>query len=114
MASPNCPKCGGEYVYEDGSLLICPECAYEWSAAQAAAEAEADLVKDSNGNVLQDGDTVVIIKDLKVKGATSALKKGTKVKNIRLVDDGIHNIDCNILGYKCYSKSEPLLIKTLA
>ncbi|MDO4755536.1 MAG: zinc ribbon domain-containing protein YjdM [Parabacteroides sp.] len=107
MALPNCPKYGGEYVYEDGSLLICPECAYEWSAAQAAAEAEAALVKDSNGNVLQDGDTVVIIKDLKVKGATSALKKGTKVKNIRLVDDGVHNIDCNIPGFGAMSlKSE--------
>lgn len=101
MALPNCPKCGGEYVYEDGPLLICPECSYEWSAAEAA------LVKDSNGNVLQDGDTVVIIKDLKVKGASGALKKGTKVKNIRLVDDGIHNIDCNIPGFGAMSlKSE--------
>jgi alkylphosphonate utilization operon protein PhnA len=73
----------------------------------AAAEAEAALVKDSNGNVLQDGDTVVIIKDLKVKGASSALKKGTKVKNIRLVDDGVHNIDCNIPGFGAMSlKSE--------
>lgn len=107
MALPNCPKCGGEYVYEDGALLICPECAYEWSQAEADAEAEAALVKDSNGNVLQDGDTVIIIQDLKVKGATSALKKGTKVKNIRLVDDGIHNIDCNIPGFGAMSlKSE--------
>jgi protein PhnA len=107
MALPNCPKCGGEYVYEDGALLICPECAYEWSQAEAEAEAEAALVKDSNGNVLQDGDTVIIIQDLKVKGATSALKKGTKVKNIRLVDDGIHNIDCNIPGFGAMSlKSE--------
>lgn len=107
MTLPNCPKCGGEYVYEDGSLLICPECSYEWSAAEAAAEAEDALVKDSNGNVLQDGDTVVIIKDLKVKGASSVLKKGTKVKNIRLVDDGVHNIDCNISGFGAMSlKSE--------
>ncbi len=107
MDLPKCPKCGGEYVYEDGPLLICPECAYEWSAAEAAAEAEAALVKDSNGNVLADGDTVVIIKDLKVKGASSALKKGTKVKNIRLVDDGVHNIDCNIPGFGAMSlKSE--------
>ena len=107
MSLPNCPKCGGEYVYEDGALLICPECAYEWSQAEAEAEAEAALVKDSNGNVLQDGDTVIIIQDLKVKGATSALKKGTKVKNIRLVDDGIHNIDCNIPGFGAMSlKSE--------
>jgi len=107
MDMPKCPKCGGEYVYEDGPLLICPECAYEWSAAEEAAKAEAALVKDANGNVLNDGDTVVIIKDLKVKGASNALKQGTKVKNIRLVDDGVHNIDCNILGFGAMSlKSE--------
>ena len=107
MALPNCPKCGGEYVYEDGALLICPECAYEWSQAEADAEAEAALVKDANGNILQDGDTVVIIKDLKVKGASNALKQGTKVKNIRLIDDGVHNIDCNIPGFGAMSlKSE--------
>jgi protein PhnA len=107
MSLPNCPKCGGEYVYEDGAMLICPECAYEWSLAQMEAEAEAALVKDCNGNVLQDGDSVTIIKDLKVKGASSALKQGTKVKNIRLIDDGIHNIDCNIPGFGAMSlKSE--------
>ena len=107
MSLPNCPKCNGEYVYEDGALLICPECAYEWSKAAAEAEAEAALVKDANGNVLQDGDTVTIIKDLKVKGASGPLKQGTKVKNIRLVDDGIHNIDCNIPGFGAMSlKSE--------
>ena len=107
MDMPKCPKCGGEYVYEDGAILVCPECAYEWSAAEEAAKAEAALVKDANGNVLQDGDTVVIIKDLKVKGASSDLKQGTKVKNIRLVDDGIHNIDYNIPGFGAMSlKSE--------
>ncbi|MBR4020500.1 MAG: alkylphosphonate utilization protein [Firmicutes bacterium] len=107
MDMPKCSKCGGEYVYEDGPLLICPECAYEWSAAEEAAKAEAALVKDANGNVLNDGDTVVIIKDLKVKGASNALKQGTKVKNIRLVDDGVHNIDCSIPGFGAMSlKSE--------
>ena len=97
MALPNCPKCGGEYVYEDGPLLICPECSYEWSAAQAAAEAEAALVKDSNGNVLQDGDTVVIIKDLKVKGSSMVIKRGTKVKSIRLTENP-EEVDCKIDG----------------
>lgn len=98
---PNCPKCKSEYTYEDGSLLICPECGHEWTAASQAAEEEASIIRDANGNVLNDGDTVTIIKDLKVKGATSALKKGTKVKNIRLlydVTDG-HDIDCKIDGF---------------
>ena len=98
---PNCPKCNSEYTYEDGSLLICPECGNEWAAASQAAEEEANVIKDANGNVLNDGDTVTIIKDLKVKGASSALKQGTKVKNIRLlydVTDG-HDIDCKIDGF---------------
>ena len=96
---PNCPKCNSEYTYEDGNLLICPECGYEWSADAPVESNEDELVvKDSNGNILQDGDSVTIIKDLKVKGASSALKKGTKVKNIRLVD-GDHNIDCKIDGF---------------
>lgn len=102
---PNCPKCNSEYTYEDGTLLICPECAYEWTAG---SESESDelVVKDSNGNVLQDGDSVTVIKDLKVKGSSSAIKKGTKVKNIRLVD-GDHNIDCKIDGFGAMSlKSE--------
>lgn len=99
-ALPACPKCNGEYTYEDGSgLLICPECAHEWSTA-AAAEASDDsarVVKDSVGNVLQDGDSVTVIKDLKVKGSSLVVKVGTKVKNIRLVD-GDHDIDCRIDG----------------
>ena len=104
---PNCPKCNSEYTYEDGSLLVCPECAYEWSK-EGNNEASDDVlvVKDSNGNILSDGDTVTIIKDLKVKGASSALKKGTKVKNIKLVE-GDHNIDCKIDGFGAMSlKSE--------
>lgn len=93
---PPCPKCGSEYTYEDGTLLICPECAHEWSRSEPAEE-DALLVKDAHGNILQDGDTVTVIKDLKVKGSSSVVKVGTRVKNIRLVD-GDHNIDCKISG----------------
>lgn len=100
MASlPNCPKCSSSYTYEDGNLLICPECAYEWvSGATSDDNEEGLVVKDSNGNILTDGDSVTIIKDLKVKGSSSPIKKGTKVKNIRLVD-GDHNIDCKVDGF---------------
>ncbi|MDQ8738178.1 zinc ribbon domain-containing protein YjdM [Paenibacillus sp. LHD-38] len=96
---PNCPKCNSEYTYEDGNMLVCPECSHEWSLEQNTAFAEADkIVKDANGNVLNDGDTVTVIKDLKVKGSSSVLKIGTKVRNIRLVD-GDHDIDCKIDGF---------------
>ena len=99
LSLPNCPKCNSEYTYEDGSLLMCPECAHEWTLDSANNENEDEkVVKDANGNVLNDGDSVTIIKDLKVKGSSSALKQGTKVKNIRLVD-GDHNIDCKIDGF---------------
>lgn len=95
---PKCPQCGSEYTYEDGELYICPECAHEWSKAGAAEGAEeAKVVKDANGNILQDGDTITVIKDLKVKGSSLVVKVGTKVKNIRLVD-GDHDIDCKIDG----------------
>lgn len=94
---PNCPKCNSAYTYEDGSLLVCPECAHEWTAG-AAPQAAETVVKDANGNVLQDGDSVSIIKDLKVKGSSSDIKMGTKVRNIRLVE-GDHNIDCRIDGF---------------
>ncbi|MGL5635232.1 MAG: zinc ribbon domain-containing protein YjdM [Sarcina sp.] len=106
MSIPKCPKCSSEYVYEDGALYICPECAHEWGKGETVVDEFALVVKDSNGNLLQDGDSVTVIKDLKVKGATSALKKGTKVKNIRLVE-GDHNIDCKIDGFGAMSlKSE--------
>lgn len=99
---PPCPKCKSTYTYEDGALLVCPECAHEWSAnAAAAAPAQEEgglVVRDAYGTVLKDGDSVTIVKDLKVKGATSALKVGTKVKSIRLVE-GDHNIDCKIDGF---------------
>ena len=99
MSLPKCPKCGSEYTYEDGNMLICPECFHEWTLEESNSENEENVVKDSNGNVLQNGDSVTIIKDLKVKGASSDLKRGTKVKKIRLIDDGIHNIECKIDGF---------------
>ena len=95
---PNCPKCNSEYTYEDGGLFICPECAYEWTAESENNSEDGFVVKDSNGNILNDGDSVTIIKDLKVKGSSSSIKIGTKVKNIRLVDED-HNIDCKIDGF---------------
>lgn len=96
---PACPKCNSEYTYEDGDLYICPECAHEWSKAASSEAAEtAKVVRDANGNVLQDGDTITVIKDLKVKGSSSVVKVGTKVKNIRLVE-GDHDIDCKIEGF---------------
>ncbi len=97
---PNCPKCGSEYTYEDMDLYICPECAYEWSKDASLEEDEDKLiVKDANGAILEDGDDVTVIKDLKVKGSSSGIKVGTKVKGIRLVEgnDG-HNIDCKVPG----------------
>ena len=101
MSLPNCPKCDAEYTYEDGALLVCPMCAHEWTAAEtdsATADEQDAVIRDAVGNELQDGDAVTVIKDLKVKGSSSALKMGTRVKNIRLVD-GDHNIDCKIDGF---------------
>jgi len=95
---PPCPKCTSEYTYEDGTQLVCPECAHEWSADASDQEEGGEReIKDSVGNVLQDGDTVSVIKDLKVKGSSLVVKVGTKVKNIRLCD-GDHDIDCKIDG----------------
>ncbi|WHY78360.1 zinc ribbon domain-containing protein YjdM [Neobacillus sp. WH10] len=94
---PNCPKCHSAYTYEDGNLFICPECGYEWTEEMDNSN-DNKSVNDANGNILNDGDTVTVIKDLKVKGSSSVLKQGTKVKNIRLVD-GDHNIDCKIEGF---------------
>ncbi|WP_458412997.1 zinc ribbon domain-containing protein YjdM [Schinkia sp. CFF1] len=94
---PNCPECKSEYTYEDGNLFICPECAHEWSQDGKENSEDQKIIKDANGNVLQDGDTVTVIKDLKVKGTSLVVKIGTKVKNIRLVD-GDHDIDCKIDG----------------
>lgn len=94
---PNCPKCNEEYTYEDGAMLVCPMCAHEWPKDGAEASDGAAVVKDAVGNVLSDGDTVSVIKDLKVKGSSTVVKVGTKVKNIRLVD-GDHDIDCKVPG----------------
>lgn len=95
---PACPVCQSDLSYSDGTLLVCPECAHEWSPTENAEnDADAAQIKDSNGNALSDGDTVSVIKDLKVKGSSTVVKVGTRVKNIRLVD-GDHDIDCKIDG----------------
>lgn len=100
MNLPPCPSCASEYTYEMGALLVCPECAYEWSPAEAEDAAEEHVIKDAYGTVLHDGDTVTVVKDLKVKGQSLAIKVGTKVRNIRLVDGvGDHDIDCKVDGF---------------
>lgn len=101
--SSQCPKCNSPFGYPTGSSMMCPECGHEWNPEEAAAQPEhtdinADVVKDANGTVLQDGDTVIIIKDLPVKGASKPIKAGTKVKNIKLTS-GDHNIDCKVDGF---------------
>ncbi|SFL98428.1 phosphonoacetate hydrolase [Paenibacillus sp. 1_12] len=96
---PNCPKCNSEYTYENGGLLVCPECGHEWTLeSETETSEDQKIIKDANGNTLQDGDTVSVIKDLKVKGSSLVVKIGTRVKNIRLVD-GDHDIDCKIDGF---------------
>lgn len=107
-ALPPCPKCNSEFTYNDGSLYICPECGHEWSADAVAEPVEegGKVYRDSAGNVLQSGDTVAIIKDLKLKGSAGTIKIGTKIKHIRLVDSD-HDIDCKIDGFGAMSiKSE--------
>lgn len=94
---PNCPRCNSEFSYRDGSNYVCPECGHEWSAAAESDTETGPVVRDAVGNVLQDGDTVTVIKDLKVKGSSGVVKVGTKVKNIRLVE-GDHDIDCKVPG----------------
>lgn len=103
---PNCPKCNSEYTYEDMHLLVCPECAHEWSLESMEDNhkentIEEEVIKDANGNQLNDGDSIVVLKDLKVRGSSSVIKRGTVVKNIKLIygaTDG-HNIDCRIDGF---------------
>ena len=95
---PQCPKCGSEYTYEDGTLYVCPECAHEWAIDGAPESVEQErVVRDAHGNALHDGDTVTVIKDLKIKGSSTVVKVGTKVRIIRLVE-GDHDIDCKIDG----------------
>ncbi len=104
MTEPECPKCNAQFTYADGSMWICPQCAHEWSqfAAKEITEEKASdsSIRDAHGNVLQNGDSVIVIKELKVKGSSSAIKVGTKVKNIRLMDGGDgHDISCKIDGF---------------
>ena len=101
MTLAPCPKCQSEYTYQDGDLLICPECAHEWKEGEIVQEDQDSNIKDANGNILVDGVSVTVIKDLKVKGSSSVVKVGTKVKSIRLVPDAAdgHNIDCKIEGF---------------
>lgn len=94
---PNCPKCSSAYTYQDGELLVCPECMHEWSATELEQQDDLLVIKDAHGNILQDGDSITVIKDLKVKGSSLVIKVGTKVKNIRLIA-GDHDIDCKIDG----------------
>lgn len=95
MSIPNCPKCSSTFVYEDGALFVCPECGYEFSADDITED--EFIVRDAHGTILQEGDDVSLIKDLKLKGSSTVIKMGTKVKNIRLVDSD-HNIDCKVTG----------------
>ena len=94
---PKCPACSSEYSYEDGDLFVCPECAHEWLKASADAVETTNVVRDAFGNELKDGDSLTVIKDLKIKGTSLVVKVGTKVKNIRIVP-GDHDIDCKIDG----------------
>ena len=94
---PSCPKCNCEYTYEDGAMFICPECAHEWSKEASTSEVST-IIKDAHGTVLSDGDAVVVIKDLKLKGSSAVIKGGTKVKNIRLNYESDHNLDCKVDG----------------
>ncbi|OIK03644.1 zinc ribbon domain-containing protein YjdM [Streptomyces monashensis] len=99
---PPCPECSSTFTYEMGALLVCPECGHEWSSSDAPGDSGGDkLIKDSVGNVLADGDTVTVVRTLKVKGSPTGIKAGTKVRNIRLIEDGVdgHDIDCKIDGF---------------
>jgi len=99
---PKCTQCNCPYTYENGSLYVCPECGYEWNiqVAESSDEAKVTIIKDAYGNILQDGDSVTIVKDIKVKGSPTALKAGVKVKNIRLVEEvNGHNIEAKVPGF---------------
>ena len=108
---PACPQCSSALTYEDGTLLVCPECAHEWSPSEEPAPEGVAVVLDAVGNILRDGDSVTVIKDLKVKGSSSVVKVGTKVRNIRLVE-GDHDIDCKIDGIGAMSLKSIFVKKT--
>ncbi|WHR55913.1 zinc ribbon domain-containing protein YjdM [Wohlfahrtiimonas chitiniclastica] len=103
MTMPNCPKCHSEYTYQDGEHYVCPECAYEWSDADDAEDVLT--ARDAHGNELRDGDSVTVIKDLKVRGSSMVVKQGTMIKSIRIVE-GDHNLDCKVNGTSLQLKSE--------
>lgn len=105
MTFPACPQCTSDLTYSDGVQLVCPECAHEWQEGENNAHSETPIIQDANGTALADGDTVVLIKDLKVKGSSQVIKQGTKVKNIRL-QEGDHDIACKIDGSSMNLKSE--------
>lgn len=105
MTMPNCPKCNSEYTYIDGEMFICPECANEWSENDTDSEHEELTAKDAHGNTLRDGDSVTVIKDLKVRGSSMIVKQGTMIKGIRIVE-GDHNLDCKVNGTSLQLKSE--------
>lgn len=110
---PPCPKCQSVYTYQEGEVFVCPECAHEWGGQDAVVDASDDKVyRDAAGNVLVDGDTVTVIKDLKLKGSSGVIKVGTKVKNIRLVD-GDHDIDCKIDGFGAMKLKSEFVRKVL-
>jgi protein PhnA len=98
VSIPKCPKCSSEFTYEDGDMFICPECTHEWPRHATIEQAEEKVWKDAVGNLLSNGDTVTVVKDLKFKGSSSVIKVGTKVKNIRLIE-GDHDIDCKVEGF---------------
>lgn len=112
---PRCPKCNSEYTYQDNLLFICPECAYEWTSENKKDQEKNNddflIIKDAHGNILKDGDTVTVIKDLKIKGSSSVVKVGTKVKNIKLIE-GDHNIDCRIDGIGAMKLKSEFVKKT--
>lgn len=95
---PHCPQCNCEYTYEDGELFICPECAHEWPKNAVSTESSSVEIKDAHGTLLANGDSIVVIKDLKLKGSSAVIKGGTKVKNIRLNYESDHNLDCKVEG----------------
>ena len=108
---PKCPQCSSEYTYPDGNLYICPECAHEWAQHEVGDDEEVKAIRNANGNTLHDGDTVTVIKDLKVKGSSLVVKVGTRVKNIRLVE-GDHDIDCKISGIGAMSLKSQFVKKS--
>ena len=114
MSFPNCPQCQSEYTQQDGELFLCPECSHEWKQGEGQASEQQEIIKDANGNVLADGDSVTVVKDLKIKGSSSVVKVGTKVKTIRLITDASdgHNIDCKIDGIGAMKLKSELVKKT--